>query len=80
MSNRQIIIQVIRYNKRRTAKVWPEVSVDRKDEGYKHISQNFIFQCVSFMIWVIKKYLSRVYIFPVIKLKNGQREIKKRGY
>lgn len=73
MSNGQIVVQVIRYNKRRIAKVWPEVSVDRKDEDDKHVSQNFIFQCVSFLMWVIKKYLSWVYIFQVIKQKIDQK-------
>lgn len=73
MSNRQVIIQVIRYNKRRTAKAWPEVSAGRKDEDYKHDSQNFVFQCVSSLMWVIKKYLSWVCIFQVIKPKNGQK-------
>lgn len=72
MNNRQVVIQVIRYNKR-TAEVRPEVSVDRKDEDDKHISQSFIFQCISFLMWMIKKFLSRVYIFQVIKLKNDQK-------
>lgn len=73
MSNRQVIIQIIRYNKRRIAKVWPEVAADRKNEDYKHVSQNFIFQCVSSLMWVVKKCLSWVYIFQVIKLKNDQK-------
>lgn len=47
--------------------------MDRKDDDYKHISQNFIFQCVSFLMWVIKKYLSWGYILQVKKLKNGQK-------